>query len=59
MHRAAVEWELARELEERASGEPGDDPRLVELWTRRNDLRSLVIAGDPAVRVLAAAKGSG
>lgn len=55
MHRAAVEWELARELEERASG----DPRLVELWTRRNDLRSLVIAGDPAVRVLAAAKGSG
>lgn len=59
VHRAEIEWKLARELEERASGKPGDDVKLVELWTLRNDLRSLVIAGDPAVRVTSGAEGSG
>lgn len=51
VHYAELQTVLEIELAERASGEAGDDARLVELWTQRNDLRSLVIAGDPAVRV--------
>jgi hypothetical protein len=48
---AALATDLAAELEIVRCGVPPDDDTLSRLWTERNDCRSYVLIGDPAVRL--------
>src|SRR5262249_17884961 len=48
---AALASELNAELEETKYGKPPDALRLASLWVGQHDARSLVLAGDPAVRL--------
>lgn len=47
--------DLSTELEELKFGAVSDDVELSGLWTARNDARSYIILGDPAVRLPAGA----
>jgi|HubBroStandDraft_3_1064219.scaffolds.fasta_scaffold02674_4 hypothetical protein len=46
--------ELSTVLDEEARSSAGDDERLAQLWTSRNDARSYAVLGDPAVRLAVA-----
>ena len=48
---AELSSDLAEQLEQIRFGRNPDHPELTRLWTARNDARSFVVLGDPAVRV--------
>lgn len=48
---AELATQLSSELEDIRFGNPTDPSSLADLWTANSDTRSLVVVGDPAVRV--------